>query len=73
MWTISEVARKAGVSKQTVRRWHREGRIQGLAYNDHGQYLYDVEKGIPMKRRRDQILEIDTNEHVGGKEVQYEG
>jgi len=72
LWTAAEVAEQAGVSPQTVRRWHKDGLLHGTAYNTKPQYLYDVEKGIPTRNRRPPNNEHPQDGHDGAKEVQYE-
>ncbi len=52
MVTAAELAVRAGVSRKTVLRWRREDVVLAHAYNDKGQYLYDIAAGIPPKNRR---------------------
>ena len=51
MMTADEVLRQAGITRQTLHRWRREGRVQGLAYNDKPQYLYDPTSEIPHRNQ----------------------
>lgn len=40
MQTARQLGQTLGVSRNTLRRWHLDGRIQGRICNDHGQWLY---------------------------------
>jgi len=40
MLTAKELADSYGVSTQTIVRWHRQGRIAGVCYNDRGSCLF---------------------------------
>jgi hypothetical protein len=76
MMTADEVLGRTGITRQTLHRWRREGRIQAKAYNDRPEYLYDPTAGIPRKNdppRGNNTKEEPVNQHHGTKEVQYEG
>ena len=70
--TAAEAVEPAGVTRQTLHRWRREGRLPAQTYNDKPQYLYDPTAGIPSKnhppggRRRAQK---PLNDHQRGQEV----
>ena len=73
--TADEVLQLAGITRQTLHRWRREGRIQAETYNDKPEYLYDPTAGIPRKNdppRGNNTEEERVNQHHGTKEVQYE-
>jgi hypothetical protein len=38
--TAEELAKEQGVTAQTIWRWYRQGRIQGICYNDRGSCLF---------------------------------
>lgn len=74
MITVDEVAQKAGVTRQTVRRWQRKDLVQAYPCNNKGLYLYSPTM-IPSKnqrppRKRNPIG--DSNDHQRSKEVQFE-
>jgi DNA invertase Pin-like site-specific DNA recombinase len=50
--SAGELAKSVGVSRQTVERWRRAGQVQGHAYNDKGQCLYDPATEIPAGTAR---------------------
>lgn len=52
MVSADELASIAGVSRQTVLRWRKNGLVQAHAYNDKSQYLYDPSAGIPPETAR---------------------
>lgn len=64
MLTVTEVARRARVSRSTVLRWHHEGRLCAHRCDSKGRSLYDSSAGLPERRSR------NVNER--SKEVQYE-
>jgi DNA invertase Pin-like site-specific DNA recombinase len=77
LMTADELAKIAGVSRQTLRRWRHQGNLKAHAYNDKGEYLYDPEGGIPEKNRcpkraRKQDRPQDADERHPAMEVQYE-
>lgn len=45
MLTAEELAGSYGVSAQTIVRWHRQGRIAGVCYNDRGSCLFPAPQG----------------------------
>jgi len=74
MITVDEIAQKAGVTRQTVRRWQREGQLQAYPCNNKGLCLYNP-TGIPLKNQRPPRKSKplgDSNDHQRSKEVQFE-
>jgi hypothetical protein len=74
MITVDEVAQKAGVTRQTVRRWQRDGQLQAYTCNNKGLCLYHP-TGIPLKNQRPPRKPKplgDSNDHQRSKEVQFE-
>jgi DNA-binding transcriptional MerR regulator len=54
LWTTSDVARRGVVSAETVRMWHRLGRLAAIT-TPQGQRLFrpeDVEKFLAQRHRR---------------------
>ena len=41
MLTMFEIAKRRGVSTNTIADWRRKGRIRGLAINDRNQFLFE--------------------------------
>ena len=52
MLTADEMATRAGVSRQTILRWRRAGRVRAYACNDKDQCLYDPAGGMPTRNQR---------------------
>jgi DNA invertase Pin-like site-specific DNA recombinase len=74
MITVDEVAQKAGVTRQTVRRWQKDGQLQAYPCNNKGLYLYNPTK-IPTRNQRPKRTKKpvgDSNDHHRSKEVQFE-
>jgi hypothetical protein len=74
MITVEEAAQKAGVTRQTVRRWQRDGLLQAYPCNNKGLCLYDPTR-IPTPNQRPSRTKKsvgDSNDHHRSKEVQYE-
>jgi len=47
-WTQEEIAKRFGVSVQTVQRWRKNGWIHAVYYNDQKEYLYEpFFEGLP--------------------------
>jgi DNA invertase Pin-like site-specific DNA recombinase len=53
LYTASEMATELGVSETTIRIWHAHGLLQGYAYNDKGERLYELppENQRPKKQQ----------------------
>lgn len=78
MLTVGEMAERLAVSEATIKKWRREGLLQGFPGNEKGVYLFEPpgtnaptkSQGRKLSTRRqfsdDQMLPIST------KEVQYE-
>ena len=70
--TACEMADRLAVSRQTIDRWHKQGRLRTHAYNDEGFRLYEIPEHPPTKhqrRKRQRTHEYATNRTM---EVQYE-
>ncbi len=53
MLTMSETARRCGVSTKTISEWRRNGRIGALAINDRNQFLFeDPGPNLPRKHAK---------------------
>ena len=52
MLTADQMATRAGVSRQTILRWRRAGRVRAYACNDKDQCLYDPAGGVPNRNQR---------------------
>jgi predicted site-specific integrase-resolvase len=50
--TMSRVARWFGVSKGTVRRWSREGKIKKVGIGYNREALFEVEAIYKLERKR---------------------
>ena len=49
-WTQEEIAKRFGVSVQTVQRWRKCGWIHAAYYNDQKEYLYEpFFEGLPQQ------------------------
>ena len=74
MITVDEVAKRAQVTRQTVRRWQKNGLLQAYPCNNKGLYLYNPVR-IPTRNRipsRKPKSVGDSNDHQPSKEVQFE-
>jgi len=56
MLTIFEIARKCGVSTNTISDWRRRGRIRGHAINDRNQFLFEDPGPEPPKKYVRRVL-----------------
>jgi MerR HTH family regulatory protein len=61
MLTISEIARRCGVSTKTISEWRQRGRICARAINDRNQFLFeDPGPSLPRKHARS----VSRNHHL---------
>ena len=58
--TAEEIAPLLGLSTKTIHGWRRQGRIQGYAYNDRKDYLYE-----PINESQMNVLKQAKWSHVG--------
>ena len=74
MMTIDEVAKKAKVIRQTVRRWKKNGLLQAHPCNNKGLYLFSPTLIPPRNQRPSRKPKPvgESNDHQSRKEVQFE-
>ena len=70
--TACEMADRLAVSRQTIDRWHKQGRLRTHVYNDEGSRLYEIPEHPPTKHQRQKRQR--THEYAANRtmEVQYE-
>jgi hypothetical protein len=65
MLTMSEIARRCGVSPKTISDWRRKNRIRAHAINDRNQFLFeDPGSNLPSKHaRKFRVATISGTQH----------
>jgi transposase-like protein len=61
MLTMFEIARRCGVSTNTISDWRRKGRIRAHAINDRNQFLYEEPGPNPPRKHARKSSEADQS------------